>query len=314
MREGTLAAGAVTLVRKWNAHLSAGRASIGSVTDRRQSIQRVKIPNPSLDLIEEEGGQHGWVWAIPLPYRAVAARWSGSAMPAAPRNVLEDEGHFEHQIGYYAALQSFLMYSFGWTRPDKGLLWWYREGQPIDDARFELISDVWERDGNLIGFLSWLASAGPNLADRTLLPWTKHPDASPLKLDPNWELRLRRAQDVAPWTGGSDPFHLGGGVQVSAPSRWDDVSGENAGRSLSDTVRLLGVDATARTATFVSDTIRGWYLGLATLGDRLPPLKGQRNWHIDVFVKPIGFLGTYRRSRDTGLWFAGAHRYHIVGN
>jgi hypothetical protein len=35
---------------------------------------------------------------------------------------------------------------------------------------------------------------------------------------------------------------------------------------------------------------------------------------VDVFVRQIGFVGTYRRSRDTGLWFAGQHRYHAVGN
>ena len=53
--------------------------------------------------------------------------------------------------------------------------------------------------------------------------------------------------------------------------------------------------------------------GLAVQGTQLPPL-GESSWHVDVRVRPIEFLGTYRRSRVTGLWFAGQHRYHSVGN
>ena len=39
-----------------------------------------------------------------------------------------------------------------------------------------------------------------------------------------------------------------------------------------------------------------------------------RSWRIDVFCKQIGWLGTYRRSRITGYWFAGKHNTHIAGH
>ena len=56
----------------------------------------------------------------------------------------------------------------------------------------------------------------------------------------------------------------------------------------------------------------GWYRALAEMGARLPHLE-ERSWHVDIVVKPVGSLGTYRQSRATGLWFSGPHRLHLVG-
>ena len=39
-----------------------------------------------------------------------------------------------------------------------------------------------------------------------------------------------------------------------------------------------------------------------------------RSWRIDVICKQIGWLGTYRRSRVTGYWFAGKHSIHMAGH
>ena len=44
------------------------------------------------------------------------------------------------------------------------------------------------------------------------------------------------------------------------------------------------------------------------------PDAGHRSWHVDVLCRPVGWLGTYRRSRQSGVWFSGPHRYHQVGN
>lgn len=276
---------------------------------------RVRMPNPSLDIVPEAGGQDGWVWAVPLPYQALAAPWSTAPMPASPRDVGEHEGRFEHQLGYYSCLLSFLTYSFGWTRPDKGLLWWYSNGMPTDDDRLALITDTWHADGTLIGFLAWLASR-PSLdaAPDTLGPFAKHLDESPLQLDGTWELQLREALALEPWSGGGDPLHLGSGWHISAPSRGRTPRQASSEAASKRSSRIVGVDAASRTATFVSDTIEGWYAGLVVAGERLPSRADGRSWRVDVFVKSIGFLGTYRMSRVTGLWFSGQHRYHSVGN
>ena len=60
------------------------------------------------------------------------------------------------------------------------------------------------------------------------------------------------------------------------------------------------------------DNMIGWYRGLSDAEGYLPKLKN-RSWYIDVFVKPVGWLGTYRRSRVTKLWFSGRHRFHTPG-
>lgn len=48
-------------------------------------------------------------------------------------------------------------------------------------------------------------------------------------------------------------------------------------------------------------------------GATLPSL-GTGSWHVDVVVKPMGWLGTFRRSWVTGLWFQGRHLIHAAGN
>ena len=62
----------------------------------------------------------------------------------------------------------------------------------------------------------------------------------------------------------------------------------------------------------VLENMIGWYHELSNVEGYLPTLKNQ-SWYVDVFVKPVGWLGTFRRSRATGLWFSGQHRFHTPG-
>jgi hypothetical protein len=124
-----------------------------------------------------------------------------------------------------------------------------------------------------------------------------------LEVDPTWiDLQTRAAEmsGIAnPLTGGSDPLHLsahvGGPVE---PWTYQPM--------------LLRSRRQERRAVLVIDGMLGWYRALATLGATLPDI-GQRSWRVDVVVRPVGWLGTYRRSRVTGLWFAGRHRFHHRG-
>jgi hypothetical protein len=78
------------------------------------------------------------------------------------------------------------------------------------------------------------------------------------------------------------------------------------------TVFLLRSAEKERRAVLMADSMIGWYRALALQGGALPAL-GERSWHVDVVVRTVGWLGTYRRSRVSGLWFAGPHRFHIHG-
>lgn len=284
-----------------------------------QSISRVERPRDQEfsgpEIWELTGGQHEWNWAIGLPYRSLAAPWTGAVMPAAP-GVGDDM--FDY-LGYWACLQSFLLFSFGWTRHDRGLMWWYDAGKPTDDPRLELIARTWERDGMLARYLDWWMDrerwplSGPPVEEwQPLLgEWLLRPyDSTSITLDREWEARLSEARRHGSLDGSAcNPagMHMDEGWHVGSPAR-----GREKGSKFD--AHLFAVDANKRTATYVSNIVVGWYRGLAELASELPPVQEDRSWHIDVYVKPIGFMGTYRRSRETGLWFSGQHKYHAVGN
>jgi hypothetical protein len=103
-----------------------------------------------------------------------------------------------------------------------------------------------------------------------------------------------------PLYGGTNPLHLG-------HSHFDFRSGTDIAPA------ALHLDPTTRQAVLVTRDFTTWREELATAGRGLPPLLDQRSWHVDVFDKRVGWLGTYRRSRVTGRWFAGSHSVHMVG-
>jgi hypothetical protein len=271
-----------------------------------------RITRPAFDFGAADdaslGGQHPWVWATGLPYRALAAPLSGAVMPQSPRALLQRneyghvEGDFDHAIGYFAALQSFLTYSFGWTRHDKGLIWWLDQGAPAADARFGLIRDVWLGEGMLEHYLSWCVE---HFHISVFDAFEHVVDDQPLVLSPDWRARLgaiRTQRDVDDPSLRPDQMHLQGGEHIGRPATGHADA------------RLIGVDPGSRSAVLISQTVSGWSAELMRLGSELPTLSGGRSWRVDVHVKPVGFLGTFRRSRATGLWFAGRHAHHIVGN
>ena len=75
---------------------------------------------------------------------------------------------------------------------------------------------------------------------------------------------------------------------------------------------LLRTGRAKHHAVLLLDSMVGWYRALAAECKALPEVKGV-SWHVDVVVKPAGWLGTYRKSAVTGLWFAGRHHVHVQG-
>lgn len=278
-------------------------------SDWSRLVQRVEIP---------AAVPNAWEWALALPYRCLADPAGVPVMPASPDSISDVYENWERrhrqQLAYYTTLQSFLTYSFGWTRHDKGLLWCYQNGWPNEDARLRLIKDVWFDDGTLTGYLAWVVSrmnAEPEDTLNALRPWALHPDLDRVTVPSEWTDKLRVAVSEGVWTGGYDPMHLWGGLHAGAPSGRRFFGESDRPPTLA---RIVDANPGRRSATFVAADVDGWYAQLATLGSDLPKLPGVASWHVDAYVKPIGFVGTYRRSRVTGLWFAGRHRYHVIGN
>jgi hypothetical protein len=261
-------------------------------------VEQPRIGDVEHDVLDPQvGGQWEWCWAVSLPYRAVNTPSVGAPMPAAPRSGVD----FMQYLGYWTALQSFLTYSFGWTRHDRGLRWWYDAGKPIDDPRLALLDAVWERDGTLLAYAEWCHDSLGSFGHQPLAQWTNY-DSQPEVLTPEWELRFRVLSQQRK-DDGTTPHgkHLEGGDHAAGPAadHYEAV--------------LTVTDSSARRAVYTSRTALGWYRGLVELGAKLPP-SSDASWRVDVYVQLIGFVGTYRRSRKTGLWFAGRHRFHSVGN
>jgi len=275
------------------------------------SRRRVRRPYPEWlkgavadDALEDAcGEQIEWGLAIPWMFRALNSPLTHEEMLSAPRGAGPAEN--ATALGYWTPLLTMLIYTFGWPRPDRGLRWWYKAGKPLDDPRLRLMAQVWDADGQLDWFAGWL--------------WTRQ--------------HLELSQQVSELTGYRDD-----GVAVDVPQRWiqatradADAAGGNAplGSGSSDPLHLsfhchgplrqrrqggllLHSDASERRAVLLLEGMVGWYRALVEHGRSLPDL-GDRSWHVDVVVRPVGTLGTFRRSKVTGLWFSGPHRLHIVG-
>jgi hypothetical protein len=102
-----------------------------------------------------------------------------------------------------------------------------------------------------------------------------------------------------PLIGGTDPHHLS--VHINGPLQ-----------PVPTKPLLVRTGAADRRAVLLLDSMIGWYRALCTETRSLPKLAGH-SWRVDVVVKPVGWLGTYRKSSESGLWFTGRHSVHMRG-
>ncbi|MGI8808703.1 MAG: hypothetical protein ACR2KK_12815, partial [Acidimicrobiales bacterium] len=112
-------------------------------------IERVTAPrSPGAGSTQDDatGEEYEWGYAVPWMFRALASPTTNERMPAAPQR---DDDDYAAK-GYWAPLLHLLCYSFGWARPDHGLHWWFEAGKPVDDdPRLQLLSELWDADGQL---------------------------------------------------------------------------------------------------------------------------------------------------------------------
>lgn len=238
-----------------------------------------------------------WEWAVPAAFRALADP-HGGPLPKRP------DKHTDHAqaLGYWTALHRLLVYRLGWARPGRGLRAWYDAGQPTDDPTLALVSRVWLADGLLDDYLAWL-SGQPLVFLRSTWsagsPMFEHdPDE---RLSPAWQRWLDAHQEssVSHISKEGDSLHLSG------------HPGEEAERDPKATLTIT--DARDRRAVFVTRSKGAWYFDALKRMQELPDLT-PNSWHVDVVTTPVGFMGTYRLSRQTGLIFTGKHSVHTLGN
>lgn len=250
---------------------------------------------------ESLGGPADWYWGIPGTFQALASPQSNAPVPAVPTAGDPDAA----ALGYWTALHNLLLYRLGWARPDLGLIWWFEQGKPTDDPTLALIAQIWDSDDRLDGYLSWLLHS-----DWRFLNPGEEPYALGTRTDtlsPEW-LRWLEKTD-GDYSDGKYPwFHYpdgGDSLHLSRSGGQRHIPNQHAVMKI--------VDRIERRAIILTDRADSWYFTLKHFGDALPGVQS-RSWHVDVIVRSIGILGTFRPSRDTGFWFTGRHSVHVAGS
>jgi hypothetical protein len=179
------------------------------------------------------------------------------------------------------------------------LRWWYDNAKPTEDPTLALIAEIWDRDRTLDNYLAWSLTNRPEIHAANLPSYPSR--ISPLP--PHWaqwmidHARIQAGRTQLPYHFGptGDTFHLDAHLQSTQPS-------------VDATIGVMG----HKRAVMTTSDATNWYVTLVELGRTLEPLHKQ-SWHVDVYVRPIGFMGTFRQSRSSGRWFSGRHQFHSPG-
>ncbi len=232
-------------------------------------------------------GQWEWTNLIPSLHRILANPAEEVRFPAFRRD-------FEHEeaCGYWETAWYLMRRLMGWTHPGLGLRWWYSAGKPdCGDPRLRLLADLFDDRDQLDPLAMWAWDqcrgardpAAPFLSERFRDDFfRRHPGDG-------------IASTYDPYHGGSNPLHLGHSCYDEEPR----ASGT-----------FLAGPPRKRRAVLVLAKAAHWHPALVHHGATLP--RGT-DWEVEVIVRPIGCLGTFRRSWVTAQWFQGKHSIHAVG-
>lgn len=246
--------------------------------------------------------------------RHVAAAWqacAGHGMPVPlPPDPTEDwrRGTAEHEdwLAYWAPLVQLTRFALGWTRPDLGLARWIDAGRPTEDPVLAVIEGWWgvHLEAYLAGAAWTLRGVGQQLAEQGAATYRRFDDSPPVVAR---AVRTELSPSEGLWEGGSNVMHIQSHYAVALadqghgekPQAWDDAHPPR---------RHLDGDR----AVIMLHRYLSWYRQWWALNHQARTNSG-RSLRVDVVCKPIGWVGEYRRSTETGGWFRGPHRWHVLG-
>lgn len=241
------------------------------------------------------GDSGPWTWLLAETWQQAASpeTFAGPARrPAVPMTA--DHHHFD-LIAYWAPLVSLMHHGLRWRHPDIGLWRWRHEGQSFDDPVLRTLDQRYGTDLDLM--LAWLTSEGSYL---------NHGEASavrfPLEMKRHCDM-VRSSEAYAGSFGQDhDGHHLGYHVQpMEIPAQVSVVPA--AGAMVAGSA--IDVIVTADRFHDAFSTLRDGGIAAQTSG---------RSTRVALFWPSGGWLGNYRCSRTTGLWFRGRHTVHALGN
>ena len=239
--------------------------------------------------------QYEWSAHIPRLHRVLADPSGALEFPKVP----QANDPLQWHTAYWEACYYFMVVLLGWRNPGRGLEWYLKEGRLVGDSHIGVLRTLFDGDCQLGRIAAWLWSGGWNWNHSDLRDMTSYRRSAETP-DTWWDgTKVRSGHDAPlPAGGGTNSLHLSHSLDVD--------------RAPSDPGTTLVSSPATRSASLLLDSMAGWYHELQLHGTTLPDL-GAHSWHVDVVVKPVGWLGTFRRSRVTGLWFLGRHSVHMAG-
>lgn len=236
------------------------------------------------------GTNVGWRFWSPEIIRAI----TGSEHCAVPPLPEQNASH-GRRIEAWGPLLPLFHFHLGWPRVDLGLARWAATGfDAMDDPTLTVIKRHW----------------GPGLPAFVLWSVKTSGAPEPTALPRHLLVSLQRAAADADVSDPSE-LHLEGHWSLAVGGHWSGPYDMAMDEPVTDYYELRTVEPGR--LLLIVPVYRGWYRILSRVGDALPAQPTGRSWRIELTIAPIGYVGTFRRSRVSGRWFTGRHRVHRLG-
>ena len=243
------------------------------------------------------GEQYEWGWAIPLAYRILQQPDGVNPYPK-----------LGSRIAFWNPIEHFMLYHLGWTDPAQGLLRWEHEGFVTSHSVLRMMKAIWQDAGLLDDYLveRFRIGSRPYQVDRWLRPDLElqtGDNHSALHKKIKERAEIMDPEDVG---GTVDGAHINYEMHNSAPTNFARVNDTDTPFFVWDDAHSITNDRYLFTTSMV-----GWYRIMMD-----GPLADYEKTNIPITVinESVGTLGTFRRSRITGLAYVGDHDVHLWGN
>lgn len=228
--------------------------------------------------------------ALADPARAASLPYVGAALNA------------EMAAAAWEPLHYLLSVLLGWDLPGRGLAWWYAAGKPVDEPALRLVRDGWDSHQALDWYAASAYTPGRAFASELALQPAELARSSLCADEAWWRQFQRRGRALR-----HDPFY----GSTGNPLRLGRSAGFGLARVQPDHLQLFA-DTRQRQATLVVNGFGSWRRDLKRAEKHLPPLTDGA-WQLEIFDRRVGYLGLFRRSRDSGSWHLGSAALHQAG-
>lgn len=231
---------------------------------------------------------------------------AGRRLPRHPSPTAPHQAY----MAYWLPPLYLMTYLLGWTRPDIGLMWWSDVRRPVECDLLGVLRH-WDSRGQFDLLAAWIWRSPQALSVGQMLRHVctaeTQDDRRQVQPDPAWwqEFDARfpdpfgeDGRAFAPFDlfhGGSDPLHVGHHVKAAL----EGFRGHS----------IAALATHGSRPVIVLDSMPGWYGEMVRLCAAYELEKP-----VEVFCKPVGWLGTFRRSASSGLWHAAVEEVHTMGN